>query len=167
MPFQSTINYAQAFGVVGELIKDGPQRATSRVLNSSGTAQTIGYGFTVNAATGVAQVGGTIGAGRIFGGILVHPKEYASYGTAAGGPLAPTLVLPDNAQGELLEMGQIVVYSTTACNEGDQVCYHQTTGAISTVAPGASAGAGTAIVPNAFVQTPTAAAGLIQIKITN
>ena len=59
--FQSTVNVNYAFGVIGELIVDGPQRADSLIVNSNGTANQIGYAFTKNNQTGIASVGGTIG----------------------------------------------------------------------------------------------------------
>lgn len=133
--FQSTVNTRFGFGVIGELIHDGPQRATRRTLNSSGTANNIGAAFTVDATTGIAQVGGALSATRLFGGILSNPKEYVSYGTTGGGPLAATLALPDNAEGDLLEMGTVVVNTTTACNIGDLLVYDNTTGALSTLPP--------------------------------
>jgi hypothetical protein len=241
MPFQSTINLYQAFGVPGELLRDGPQRVEVGTINSNGQSpNVIGYGYTRDASTGVFRVGGVAGNGAasvtgsiagtmltvtavgsgtvtnglvlsgtsvtagttvlgqltgaaggvgtytvsvastassttitgagnqvVYGGILVNPKVSALSGTAAGGTLAPTLALPDYRDGEFASMAIIVVSSTTACNIGDQVQYSSVTGAISTVAPGASATSGSVLIPGASVyRYPTAAAGLIAIKLT-
>lgn len=65
MALQSTVNINSAFGVIGELIFDGPQRAESVIINSSATAQlnTIGNACTRNAATGVCGIGGVASPG--------------------------------------------------------------------------------------------------------
>lgn len=167
MAFQTSLNQTYAFGVIGELFQDGPQRVASRVMNSSGTPNVVGYAYTRSNTTDICTVGGTITNGStVFGGILVMPKAYASYGTTAG-TLAPTLTLPDNAQGEFLEMGTIVVALTTACNIGDQVIYATATGALGAVAPGAAAGAGNAFVPGAVVRSYNTAPGIAAIRLTN
>lgn len=168
MTFQTTVNTTYAFGVVGELIHDGPLRSTRRTLNSSGVnPNNIGYVFIVDATTGIARVGGTIDSTHLFGGILACPKEYSSSGTTAG-TLAPTMALPDNTDGDLLEMGTIVINTGTACNIGDLLVYDTTTGAISTVAAGSgSAGSGKAFVPNGTSRSITAAPGLIAARLTN
>lgn len=65
MTLQSTVNINSVFGVPGEIIFDGPQRAESVIINSSATAQpnTIGYAATRNAATGVCGIGGVSSPG--------------------------------------------------------------------------------------------------------
>ena len=167
MSFQTTVAAQYAFGVIGELINDGPTRSSSRIINSSGTPNIVGYAFTRNNVTDICSVGGTIASGTVFGGILVNPKAYAAYGTTAG-TLAPTLTLPDNWQGEFLEMGTIVVNLTTAANIGDLVVYATATGALGSVAAGSgSAGTGMAFVPNAVVRSYTSAPGLVAIRLTN
>jgi len=129
MSVQTSVSQSQGFGVAGELFTNGPTRAKPYNLVSTPNLNTIGNAFTVS-SEGVATVGGT-GA---FAGILVNPKHYASYGTTAGGTLAPTLVLPDNAIGELLTMGEIIVSLASAANIDDAVVYDTTTGALSAVA---------------------------------
>src|SRR3954469_3071243 len=111
--FQSTVNTWSAAGVVGEQAFDGPMRAAPYNLFSSGVPNLVGNAFTVSsggnpdpsansALAGTAQVGGT---GQ-FAGILVNPKDYASYGTSGtNGPLAPTMTLPDYSVGFLAMMG--------------------------------------------------------------
>lgn len=164
MAFQSTVNINQAFGVVGELIQDEPIRAETLLIGAGGF--TVGYAGCKSSATNVATMGGTVGAGVLFAGILINPKTYVSGGTASG-PLAPTLTLPANSQGEFLTFGTVVVAITGAANIGDQVQYNTTTGALSCVAPGAAASGGNALIPNATVyRFPTAASGLVAIRLT-
>lgn len=165
--FQSTVNVQQSFGVVGELIVDGPLRVDTLTLDSSGG--TIGLAFTKSNTTGVATQGGTITNGSVvFAGILVNPKVYASYGAVGGNPLDPTLFLAGNKQGEFLTMGTIVVSMSGAANIGDLVVFNNTTGVLTAIAPGASPGAGTQLVPNAIVwDYPTSASGLVAIRLTN
>ena len=163
--FQSTININLGFGIPGELIVDGPQRADILTLDVNGG--NVGYAFTKSNTTNVATQGGTIASGVVFAGILVNPKVYASQGPAIGNALDPTMFLQGYSQGEFLTMGTIVVNVTAAANIGDLVQYNLTTGALSTVAPGASATTGNALIPNAVVWNyPTSAAGLVAIRIT-
>lgn len=164
--FQSTVNVNLGFGVPGELIVDGPQRVDSLTLDSNGG--TIGLAFTKSNSTNVATQGGTVGTGVLFAGILVNPKAYASYGAVGGAPLDPTLFLQGNSQGEFMTMGTIVVTIVGACNIGDLVQYNTTTGVLSTVAPGASATTGNALIPNCVVWNyPQSATGLTAIRITD
>jgi hypothetical protein len=104
----------------------------------------------------------------LFAGILVNPKSYASYGAVGGAPLDPTLFLGPNTQGEFMTMGTIVVTLVGAANIGDLVQYNTTTGVLSTVAPGASATTGNALIPNCVVWNyPTSGTGLAAIRITD
>lgn len=129
--FQSTVNVNQGFGVVGELIVDGPQRAEPLTLDATGG--TIGNFFTKNSSTNIATQGGVIGGAVVAAGFLVNPKEYASFGGT--NPLDPTLVLTGNKQGVFLTMGTVVTTITGAANIGDLIQYNTTTGALSAVAP--------------------------------
>lgn len=181
MSVQSVVNRYQAFGMPGDLIFNGPQRADSLVMFSntvvSGDSNTIGYAFTKSVLTNIAKVGGAIVAGTsVFAGILVDSKAYTSSGNIA--PLAPTLNLPDNSQGEFLTMGsicvQIVANATqTGAKIGDLVLYNVSAsgipvGALSCITPGATIPTGWAQVPNAYVRDyPTTASGLIAITLTN
>ena len=170
MTFQSTVNINLAFGVPGELLEVGPQRAESLIVNSNGAnPNTVGYAFTKSNATNIARVGGVIGGALVFAGILVNPKVYASYGGSTG-TLAPTLDVLDNAQAEFLTMGTIVVQLGNAANIGDLVIYNTTTGALQAMAPSEDPEppTGFALVPNAVVHRyPTSAAGLSAIRLTN
>jgi len=163
---QSTVNLEYAMGIVGELIQDGPQRVDSLIVNSSGAGNTIGYAFTKPIATNVAAVGGTESATVVFAGILVNPKVYSSAGTTSN-PLAASMTIPDNSQGEFMKMGTIVVSLANACNPGDQVEYATATGVLSAVAPGAAADVGNTLIAGAYVlDTINAAAGIAKIRLT-
>lgn len=138
--FQQTININQPLGYAGELAFSGPTRALPYNLVSTPQVNAIGNAFTVvnganpdpaagSANAGTAKVGGT----GVFAGILVNPKEYASFGGVAG-PLAATYNLPENAIGILMTMGIILVnISNTTASVGDLVYFDQTTGALTSV----------------------------------
>ncbi len=171
MSFQTTVRYDQALGVVGEIIKDGPLRAEPGVITSAaeGTIPAanvvIGRYFT-RSSDGTWRPGGTGPAG----GILARPKQYALLGTAAGGPLAASLLLPKGSVGEFVSMGFLIGSVATVAAVGDEVIYDTTTGALEVQAPGATPGAGKARVPGATVQfapQTDAAGGVIAIRMTN
>ena len=165
MAFQSSVALNQGFGVVGDIVFEGPTRATPGVVKvgSGGAAATdivVGRSFTIDAADGQYYPGGT----GVFGGILANSKAYASFGTSAGGSLAPTLVLPAGEFGEFLEMGEILVQLTNAAAIGAAVKFNNTTGVLSSGAPSA----GETAVPNAkVVRYANAAAGIAVVRLTN
>jgi len=139
--FQSTVNIFNALGIPGELAFDGPIRAGSYNLFSSGVPNIIGYAFTVTAGinpnpagnsadAGTATVGGT----GVFAGILMSPKEYPLRGIT-GNPLGASYVLPDYAIGELLMMGEIFVNLPGPASIGDLVTYDPLTGALNSIVP--------------------------------
>ena len=134
MGFQSTIALAQGFGLVGEIILDGPTRAKPGVLKGTAANIVVGRFFTRDASDGQYQPGGT---GQ-DGGILSNPKALQSVGTSAGGPLAPTLTVPAGTVGELLEMGGVVVALGNACTPGDLVQYKQSDGTLKALPPKAT-----------------------------
>ena len=169
MAFQTSVPLVQGFGVPGDIHLESPFRAEPLIVNSSGAANTYGFAFTKDAATNVAKVGGTIAVGTVFAGLLVNSKEATTYGTTAG-TLEPTLNLPDNMTGMFCPMGDIVVKVSTACKVGDVLVYDTTTGALSTMAPGATAGAGKAAVPNAVIYrypVTNVGGGLTVARLTN
>lgn len=134
MGFQSTVDINQGFGVIGELFLDGPVRAQPLTIDSADAANNvIGRYFTIDAENdNKARAGGT-GA---IAGILANPKVYASYGTSVGGPLAPTLTLPNEVEAEFVTMGSVIVTLPEAAVIGDLVTYHTTTGVLATVSDG-------------------------------
>lgn len=158
------------FGVPGELAFEGPLRGQPAVLNSGTPANNvIGRAFTiVDDATGnfdtVADpqplevaAGGT----GVFAGILANPKVYSNPGVT-GNTLGANLTLPNGTIVELVqETAGIIIQVPAACAIGDWVWFNQTTGALVTTAPGASAPATSSRVPNGRItRYESAAAGL-------
>lgn len=131
MSFQSTVALAQGFGVVGEIAFEGPLRAVSGVLKGTAANIVVGRAFTIDPADGAYSPGGT----DTFGGILANPKGLQSLGTSAGGPLAPTLVVPAGTIGEFVTMGEITVGAANAVALGDKAMFAQATGIISALPP--------------------------------
>lgn len=135
MAFQSAVFIQQGFGVPGDLWMDYPRRALSYILESASAAYNIiGATCYTIASQGVAQAGS--GGAYGFAGFLFNPKIYALQGTPSGGTLAPSLVLPNYTQAELMTEGSLVVsLPSGGANIGDLVIYNNTTGAITTTAP--------------------------------
>lgn len=126
MGFQSSVAFNQGYGVVGEYNRFGPSRGQSLILESDNPANNeIGRAFTIK-SEGKAEAGGD-GA---FAGILAWPKEQVSDGTLAGGPLAATLVLPNQAQAGFITMGEINVYYNNAFTIGQGVYFDNRDGKI-------------------------------------
>ena len=149
MSLQSVVNFIMAFGIIGEIIFGGPRRATPANMKSGGTIpNTVGKAFTWDATVDGEVGAGAIGAGA-FAGILIHPKHYALYGTQAGGPLAPSLDLPENSIGELVTMGIMIVLLTTTDTGkiGEGIFYTDSTGLLHS----GTAGAGETQITNAKI----------------
>lgn len=173
MAFQSTVPSVIPAGIPGELAFEGPLRAQPARLNSSDAANNVfGRGFCVagNAAAQdptniVAAADGT----TVFAGILCNPKAHASYGTQAGGILAPSFVLPNGEIAELVTMGEVFALVSTAANIGDNVYRNNTTGILATTAPGTTTLSGHTLIPGARIERfPLAATGgLVVVKLTD
>jgi len=132
----------------------------------TGAAGGIGTYLVDRSSTAASTTITGTGSGEVFGGIMVNPKRYASVGTSVGGTLAPTLAVPDQYNAEFCTMGIVVVAVTGGANIGDQVQFNSVTGALSCVAPGASATSGNTLIPRAAVwRYNTVAAGLIAIQL--
>jgi len=165
MPFQSTVNFVQGFGVIGELFDSGPVRAEPFIVNSAdATNNVFGRAFTV-VSQGIVQAGNP-GGTAVFAGFLVNPKGSTTSGTAAGGSLAPTLTLPNQSNVEILSMGSIIVTLPGAANIGDLVIYNNTTGILATIAPGGSVPGGSSLAPAIVDRFSLSAAGLAVIRVT-
>lgn len=135
MGFQSTVNFKQGFGVVGEFYLSSPQRVQSYILSSALASYNVfGRGFSVE-AQGVAAAGNP-GGTAIYAGILVNPKAHPSLGDGVN-TLNPSLVLPNNVNAELATEGSVIVSLPAGANIGDWVVYDNSTGILSTIAPGA------------------------------
>lgn len=66
MALQSTVNINLGFGIPGEWFGDGPRRAQNKTIfsnNGGAYPNNVGYAYTLDATTGIAQVGGMIGNG--------------------------------------------------------------------------------------------------------
>jgi hypothetical protein len=164
MAFPATIRTTQASGYPGDLALQFPPVAQPGVLNSADAANNvIGRAFTHTGTEGEVRAGG---AGA-FAGILANKAEYASYGTTAGGPLAPATTLPNGAIGDfILEHPGVFVTLSTAFAVGVYVTYNTTTGALGSVASGVDVPAGFAILPGAFVKRfASASPGLAIISL--
>ena len=163
MTFQTSIRTDQASGFVGDLAVDFPPVAQPGALNSGDAANNVvGRVFTHTGTEGVFAAGG---AGA-FAGILANRAEYASYGTTAGGPLAPSTTLPNGAIGDfLLQHPGVFVELSTAFAPGYYVTYATATGALGAVATGVDVPAGSVILPGAFVVRYSGAAGLAVISL--
>ena len=134
--FQQSVRYDLTFGVPGEVRFDGPMRGKPGLLNSASAAYNIvGKTAFTQYSDGTFKAGGVIANNNPFAGILCNPKNYASYGTSADGPLAATMTLANNVMAEFLEMGYLVVSVPAACKPGDKLVYDNTTGALSTIEP--------------------------------
>jgi hypothetical protein len=147
--FQQSINYDFAFGVVGEIMRDGPLRAHVGYLNSASAANNVfGRVFTLNADGKTVGAGGT---GAIWG-ILSNPKQHVSMGTTAG-PLAPTFALPNNVVADFVEFAKIVVAlgGTKAATPGLQLQFAQADGQISVPAAAGTPDAGNTLF-NCYVE---------------
>lgn len=147
--FQQSINYDFAFGVVGEIMRDGPLRAHVGYLNSGNAANNVfGRVFTLNGDGKTVGAGGT---GAIWG-ILANPKQHVSLGTTAG-PLAPSFALPNNVVADFVEFAKIVVAlgGTHAATPGLQLQFAQADGQISVPAVAGTPDAGNTLF-NCYVE---------------
>jgi len=165
MGFQSTVFINQAVGVPGELSFEGPLRAETFTIVSSSAALNI-IGATACSVTSQGFcAAGNVGGALPFAGILVDPKAVALFGVG-GIPLNPTLTVPNNTIVECATMGSFYVTLPAAAAIGDLVVFNNTSGALSTIAPGAPLAAGTSFA-NAVVDYFTVtAAGPAVITMT-
>lgn len=144
---------------------------TNTTITAYGTG-TGGVGtYTVSTSQTVASEALTTSGGinRVLAGLMVTPKEATLWGTTSG-TLAPTLVIPDNAQAEFATMGDYVVTIPNACNIGDLFAYNVTTGALATYAPSGTPPAGCAAIPNAIIYRYAITAsggGVTVMRLTN
>jgi len=176
--FQQTVNNNIGFGVVGELFLEGPLRAQPGVLNTTTAANNIvGRAFTVrddatasfDTAADPQPMEMQAGGAGVFAGILANPKVYASFGTVAGGTLAPTLLLPNTTIAEFVqETAGLIVQLPAAFAVGDYLYFLTADGSLLTAAPGAAAPANSTRVPGGrVVRYESAAAGLAVVSFNS
>ena len=146
MSFQKSVNFSQAVGQPGDFYDATPRRVTAYKLTGI-DADTPGIGrvFTLD-ASGNPQRGGT----GPFAGILVNPMSLARQG------LDPTQAVNQGTNGELADMGRIIVLTKGAAKPGQPVLYDTATGEI---AGTGEAGSGTAVIPAAAFAVMAAEAG--------
>ncbi len=173
-PLQSVVRSAQAVGIIGEMIVDGPWRCQPYQIDPNATAAdcVVGRVFTLDPATGLVipgAAGAVLAPGtRVLAGIAVMPKEYASSGSTAG-TLAPTLLLQPGSIYEFMTMGVIYAAGPTASKVGDPVSYNWTTGVIAAyegATPANSNVLANAIVDRVSSTTP-GTYGVMGIRLTN
>ena len=129
MPFQSTVRINQTTGVVGDIVLDGPLRGQPAILNSTSAANNVIGRAMRHIANNDLEVSADAATGGIFAGILANSKLYATSGTSTGGTLAPTLVLPNNMEVELVTMTSgILVELSTVATIGQNVFFATATG---------------------------------------
>lgn len=166
MTFQTTVRFDYGYGVVGESRKHGSRRAKPALINTTNAANNVvGRAFTYN------NDGKTVGAGGtgVLAGILANPKQYASFGTSAGGPLAPTITLPNNTIGEMVEAdyGLVVQLTNNNAKIGDYIVFLQADGTLQSVTPGAALPTGSTQIHGAMVDdVPGNTDGLCSIALT-
>ena len=164
MPFQSTVRINQTSGIVGDIVLDGPLIGGPGILNSTSAANNvIGRAFRHLANQDLEVTADGAGA---FAGILVNSKHYATSGTTAGGTLAPTLILPNNMEVELVTAtaGVLVDLSTDA-SIGENVFYADATGILAAAA-GTTLSNHTLIDGARVVRNNISAAGLAIVELT-
>lgn len=168
MSIQSTVRFDYGFGIVGESRKHGARRAKpGLILTGTPANNVVGRAFTQ------ANTGGTVAAGGtgVLFGILANPKQYASRGTSAGGPLAPTVTLANGTIGEFVESDYSLIVQLTNANPkiGDYIVFAQADGQLTSVAPGAALPANTTQIHGAMVDDlpgQASANGICTISLT-
>lgn len=166
MALQSTIRRQTGEGVAGELSHHAPLRAQPVRLASTNAALNIVGSVALHwlADGSGAAADSTAGTG-VFAGVLAQPKNYASGGTLANGPLAPTMTLPNNTIAEAVQEGMMYANVTNTPAIGDVVYALNASGLLVTAAPGAAAPATSRAIGATVQRYPVGVAGLALIHI--
>jgi hypothetical protein len=127
---QTTVNVAQAFGLVGEMYDTTPRRVDAYEVAGSGAVMGGVAGF--NASGKVGKMDAT--TYTKFAGILVRPHEMVNYGTA-GNPLAASIAIAEGVTAQVCSMGDVVVIANDAWADGASV-YVTSAGAFTLTASG-------------------------------
>jgi hypothetical protein len=188
MPFQQTVNRQYTTGFAGELVEDGPKRARpariaalpvgalatgpNRISRAFGYAADIG---TVGMAASITEASRSMEVqvgGKVFYGILGHPKHYALFGSADGS-LAPSYDLPNGAEGEFFDMAtglvvEVINHTTAAATVtyGDNVGYVPNDMAVADNPLGLPAGA-LVTWPGDSGPPPTGIVGIPNARVVN
>jgi hypothetical protein len=110
---QTTVNVAQAFGLVGEMYDTTPRRVDAYEV--VGTGAVMGGVAAFNANGKVGKMDGT--TYTKFAGIFVRPHEMVNYGDA-GNPLDASIAIAEGVTAQVCSMGRVVInYTLTATSE--------------------------------------------------
>lgn len=166
---QSTVTNFIGSGVPGSLFDNSPFRDNVYTLDSADPADNnIGSTvFTFKAGEdGIVEAGNPTGV-AFYGGFLVNVRNHASYGTPAGGTLAPTLNLLNGTPADILSMGLIWVTLPNIAVVGDQIVYDNVTGAITAIPRGDPLPVGASdAYAEVYYYNVTIAPGLAVVRVT-
>lgn len=140
----SVTNEFLATGIPGEFSRSGNQETRGAILKSAVEANNV-VGRVVKTVTGNDYEVGVAANGN-FAGILSSPK------TGVRANLDHQAFLPNATQIEVAERGYMFVTFAAAAAVGDFVYFSDTTGAIATAAPGATAPVGHTRLPGGLVK---------------
>ncbi len=140
----SVTNQFLATGLPGEFSRSGNQETRGAILASAVEANNV-VGCVVKTVTGNNFNVGAAANGNLAG-ILSSPK------TGVRATLEPQAYLPNASQVEVAERGYLFVTLPAAAAIGDFVYYSDTTGALATAAPAATAPVGHSRLPGGLVQ---------------
>ncbi len=140
----SVTNQFLATGLPGEFSRSGNQETRGAILASAVEANNV-VGCVVKTVTGNNFNVGVAANGNLAG-ILSSPK------TGVRATLEPQAYLPNASQVEVAERGYLFVTLPAAAAIGDFVYYSDTTGALATAAPAATAPVGHSRLPGGLVQ---------------
>lgn len=140
----SVTNQLLATGIPGEFSRSGNQETRGAILASAVEAKNV-VGRAVKTVTGNDNEVG-VAADGAFAGLLSSPK------TGVRPTLDAQAFLPNATQIEVAERGYMFVTLPAAAAIGDFVYHSDTTGALATAAPAATAPAGHSRLPGGLVQ---------------
>lgn len=141
---KAVVNSALGTGVVGEFYSNQPQRTRGQIINSATESLNVIGSVLTKVADSDDQSG--VAASGVFAGILCSPKSLVRQGLDAQTTIA------NGTQVEVAMQGYLIVNLPAAADIGDFVYFSDTTGVLSTAAPGATAPVGTSRVPGGTVQ---------------
>ncbi len=140
----SVTNNFLATGIPGEFSRSGNQETRGAILNSASEANNVA-GRVVFTVDGNSNEVGVAADGN-FAGILSSPK------TAVRPTLDAQAFILNDTQVEVAERGYLFVTLPAAAAVGDFVYFSDTTGALATAAPAATAPVGHSRLPGGLVQ---------------
>lgn len=106
---QTTVNVAQAFGLVGEMYDTTPRRVDAYEVAGSGAVMGGVAGFNASGKVGAMDAS----TYTKFAGIFVRPHEMVNYGSS-GNPLAASVAIAEGVTAQVCSMGRVVINFTLA-----------------------------------------------------